>query len=373
MLYTLLSHSFSDSVFYKGGILMALVHGGDVEGYVRQFGAKPLDFSANVSPLGIPNGVRQAIISSLDHADGYPDPLCRRLCEAIAAHEGKEPEQVVCGNGAADIIFRLVQGLCPKTALLLAPTFAEYEQSLRLIGCEIRYHTLHPENNFRLTEDVLKEINPGTDVFFLCQPNNPTGQCCERPLLLEILERCRACQVTLVVDECFVDFLDEPKRYSLADQLEEYENLFILKAFTKIYAMAGVRLGYGLSGNAELLNLVRASGQPWPVSSLAQAAGVAALKETNYVARLKTLLSEEKPFLLKELTEAGVICLGSSANYIFVESPDPQMHTKLRQAGIMIRDCSNFDGLSAGYYRIAVRTHEDNRNLVDTIRTILRG
>ncbi len=352
---------------------MGLVHGGDVEGYLRQFGRSPLDFSANVSPLGLPDGVKQAVIASLQTADTYPDPLCRSLCEAIAAHEGKPPEQVVCGNGAADLIFRLVMGLDPKSALLLAPTFAEYEQALRVSGCKVHFFPLHPENGFCLTPEILDSITPSIDLFFLCQPNNPTGKLCERPLLLSILERCRACNVTLVMDECFVDFLDDPKRYSLSDQLEEYENLFLLKAFTKLYAMAGIRLGYGLCGNAALLNRIRTAGQPWAVSSMAQAAGIAALRETDYVAGLRGLIAREKPFLLHGLTHAGVTCLGSSANYIFFHSSDGQLHTKLWETGIMIRDCSNYAGLAAGYYRVAIRDHADNERLVSSIGKILRG
>lgn len=351
---------------------MALIHGGDVEGYVRQFGNRPLDFSANVSPLGLPKGVRQAVIASLDNADTYPDPLCRSLCEAIAVHEGKKPDQVVCGNGAADLIFRLVLGLHPSSALLLTPTFAEYEQALRASGCEVNYFHLHPENGFALTEEFLAAVNPSLDILFLCQPNNPTGRLCERPLLLSILERCRACNVILVMDECFVNFLDNPAEYSIADRLEEYENLFILKAFTKLYAMAGIRLGYGLCNNPLLLKRIKTAGQPWGVSSTAQAAGVAALQATDYVKSVKALLWQEKPFLISGLTDAGVTCLGSSANYIFFHSPDPQLHTKLWEVGIMIRDCSNYAGLSSGYYRIAIRTHKDNKQLVRAIKTIIR-
>ncbi|MBP1736184.1 MAG: L-threonine-O-3-phosphate decarboxylase [Oscillospiraceae bacterium] len=349
---------------------MPLIHGGDVEGFLRQFGQQPLDFSANVSPLGLPEGVRQAVTACLDSADAYPDPLCRSLCQAIAAHEDKLPEQVVCGNGAADLIYRLVCALRPKSALLPAPCFAEYEHALRLNDCEIVRYPLSPATGFALTEDFLNAITPPLDILFLCQPNNPTGLLCERPLLLSILERCRACGTTLVVDECFVEFLDQPEDYSLSDKLADYDRLFILKAFTKLYAMAGLRLGYGLCASPSLIARVWGSGQPWAVSSTAQAAGIAALRETEYVARVKRLLEQEKPYLLRELEGAGLTCLGSAANYIFFHSTDFLLHKKLREAGIMIRDCSNYAGLSPGYYRIAVRTHEENQQLISAIRSI---
>ncbi|NLV87294.1 MAG: aminotransferase class I/II-fold pyridoxal phosphate-dependent enzyme, partial [Clostridiales bacterium] len=283
---------------------MTHIHGGDTESYLREYGRKPLDFSANVSPLGLPEGVKKAVCKALEQAEAYPDPLCRNLCEAIGEKEDRPPAEVICGNGAADLIFRLIPAVKPKKALLPAPTFAEYEQALELFSCEIEYFYLKEENGFSLTDEILTAINGETDILFLCQPNNPTGALCEKPLLLEILKRCRETNTVLVMDECFTDFLDEPSRFSLSDKLSEYENLFILKAFTKFYAMAGLRLGYGLCANENLLKKVRSAGQPWAVSSLAQAGGIAALKEKEYEIRLKELLKKEKAYLSKGLSDA---------------------------------------------------------------------
>ena len=150
-----------------------LTHGGDWAGYRAEFGRDPLDFSANVSPLGLPQGVADAIAAALPHADRYPDPLCRALRAKLAVHEGVPVEHILCGNGAADLIFRLAWAAKPRTALVTAPTFAEYATALESAGCTVRRHFLKEENDFAVTDTILDAITPGVDMVFLCQPNNP--------------------------------------------------------------------------------------------------------------------------------------------------------------------------------------------------------
>lgn len=188
---------------------MELTHGGDWAGYAAQYGGMPLDFSANVSPLGLPQGVRQAVARALDGADRYPDPLCRALRKKLSGTLGVPPQSILCGNGAADLIFRLALAEKPKRALVTAPTFAEYEQALAVAGCTADRFFLREEEGFAVTEALLERIEPGLDILFLCEPNNPTGRTTPRALLLRILERCAACGTRLVVDECFNEFLDD--------------------------------------------------------------------------------------------------------------------------------------------------------------------
>lgn len=349
------------------------IHGGDVEGYLRQYGRIPLDFSANVSPLGVPAGVRSAILAAADGVDAYPDPQCRQLREALARYTGVGAEHILCGCGAADLIFRLAQGLRPKTALVTAPTFAEYEAALVSAGCQVRRFLLQEENSFALTEDILSAVADDLDVLFLCQPNNPTGMLCPRELLLRVLDACTEHGVVLAMDECFLDLTGESADYSLADQLESHPNLIIFKAFTKRYAMAGIRLGYALCYDQALLGKLRDAGQPWSVSSLAQAAGLAALGERFYVQRLESLISTEKAYLLAGLAALPVKVYGHAANYIFFSCDRHDLHLRLREHGILIRDCSNYEGLGAGYYRIAVRRREENVRLLEALDQVLKG
>jgi len=348
-------------------------HGGDLEGYRRKYGREPLDFSANVSPLGLPEGVARAAREAVGRSAAYPDPACRRLCEAISAHDGVPAEDILCGNGAAELIFRLAAALRPRRALLTAPCFYEYEAALTAAGCELEFHALRPENGFRLTPAILGQIRPGLSAVFLCQPNNPTGQAAKKPLLLEILRACRDCGTVLALDECFVPFLDDPAGGSLLEALGENENLVLLRAFTKLYAMPGLRLGYALSSGRTLLSAMRAAGQSWSVSVPAQEAGVAALQEADYVRRARALVGAEKPYLRAALTQAGAAVIGSDANYLFFRSPDTALCEKLAARGILLRDCGNFRGLGPGYCRAAVRCHADNRRLAEAVREVLNG
>ncbi len=349
---------------------MALIHGGDIAGFVEEYGYPPLDFSANVSPLGLPEGARQAIVQSLDRADAYPDPLCRALTEALAAHEGAESGHILCGSGAADLIFRLCYGLRPKTALVLAPTFAEYELALRAVGCEVRHHLLRREESFLLSPALLSEIKPELDVLFLCQPNNPTGQLCPPTLLAELAARCAQTGTLLVTDECFVDFLDEPEAAS-AKAFLPGGKLLILKAFTKLYAMAGLRLGYCLSTDTALLSAMREAGQPWSVSTPAMAAGLAALEDGDYLSRLRALVREERVFLANGLNRLGLTGISGSANFLFFHSDCPDFVRSMRVKGVLIRDCANYRGLGSGDCRIAVRGRAENLRLLTAMQAVL--
>ena len=349
-----------------------LTHGGDWAGYRAQYGHDALDFSANVSPLGLPQGVANAIAAALPHADRYPDPLCRALRAKLAPHEGIPAESILCGNGAADLIFRLVWAAKPRTALVTAPTFAEYAAALESAGCAVRRHFLQAEVDFAVTDSILSSITPEVDMVFLCQPNNPTGQLTPLPLVERILRRCEACGALLVVDECFRDFLEDCDGNSMKGWVEEFPNLLILRAFTKHFAMAGLRLGYCLCANPPLLERMAGLGQPWGVSVPAQIAGVAALSDTDYLRRTRELIAQERDYLKQQLGKLPVRVIGSQANYIFFHAPEDSerensLAAALEQDGILIRSCDNYYGMPKGYYRIAVRSHADNQKLVEAM------
>ena len=348
---------------------MQLVHGGDWAGYRAEFGRDALDFSANVSPLGLPEGVARAITAALPTADRYPDPLCRELRAKLALHEGVPTEQILCGNGAADLIFRLVWAKKPRRALVTAPTFAEYATALESVGCTVERFFLREQEDFAVTDAFCAAIRPGVDMVFLCQPNNPTGQLTPLALVEALLHRCEACGALLVVDECFLDFLPESEALS-AKKLLASPNLIILKAFTKLYGMAGVRLGYCLCSNIALLDKMQAAGQPWAVSSLAQAAGLAALDETAYVARVQVLIAQQRPILRDGLRALGLRVLDGSANYLLFQAPET-LGESLRPRGIVLRSCGNYPGLDGSWYRTAVRTAPENQQLLKVLQEVL--
>lgn len=350
---------------------MELIHGGDWAGYRASFGCDALDFSANVSPLGLPQGVALAINDALAQVSLYPDPLCRELCAALAAAESVPQEYILCGNGAAGLIYRYAIGAKPRRALITAPTFAEYEAALNTVGCEVKHYRLSEQNDFELTADFLNAIDNDIDVLFLCQPNNPTGRLIEPELLQRIIERCAQCGTRVLVDECFLDFLPRPDKFSAKGYLLSAPNLLVLKAFTKLYGMAGIRLGYALCADSALLERMRAAGQPWEVSSLAQVAGVAALRETEYVAQVCALIAQQRPKLEQGLRELGLRVVHGSANYILFRATEA-LGEKLMAKGVVLRSCTNYIGLDKAWYRTAVRTGPENKLLLDAIQEALQ-
>lgn len=350
---------------------MELVHGGDWAGYRARFGHDALDFSANVSPLGLPQGVADAIAAALPTADRYPDPLCRELRTALSQAEQLPEPWILCGNGAADLIYRLVWAFKPRRSLLPSPTFAEYAAALESVGCEVKRKTLHEADDFAVTEAFVQAVNQSIDLVFLCQPNNPTGQITPPELVQRLVRRCADCGAVLVVDECFLDFLQQRDALTAKPLLQAAPNLVILKAFTKLYAMAGVRLGYALCANTALLAKMQAAGQPWGVSSLAQAAGAAALREAAYADAVRALIADQRPRLAAGLRALGLQVIEGSANYLLFRAPET-LGAALQQRGICLRSCGNYPGLSAGWYRTAVRTAPENEQLLQTMREVLK-
>ncbi len=337
------------------------IHGGDVYRYKNA-----LDFSSNMNPLGTPESVIRAAAESISLISNYPDVRQEELISGIADWEGVPKEWIFCGNGAAEVIFTLVHALKPKKALLTAPTFAEYEQALRAENTEISFHDLKEGKGFLPDEDLLSDITEETDLVFLCNPNNPTGALVEPSLMDRILEKCRETDTFLVIDECFQDFISDPERYTRKEDLKTNQKLFLLKAFTKRYAMAGIRLGYGLTSNNMLLERMHDCVQPWNVSIPAQAGGVAALKETAYLEEGRNLVFEEQVYLKEGLKQLGFKVYDSKANYIFFHGPAGLVE-KAWESGILIRDCSNYRGLEEGYYRVAVRRREENEKLLKAL------
>lgn len=361
-------------------------HGGDV--YSRPV---TWDYSANISPLGVPEGVKRAAAESLENCDRYPDPECRLLRERLAVHHGLSGERILCGNGAADLIFQLAWAMRNRcetegrmraadgetaSALVLAPTFSEYEQAFGSAGFRIRRHLLRRERGFALEPAAwIRDLDDSVRTAFLCNPNNPTGFPILREDVLQMAAACRERGILLVVDECFCEFLEEPERCSVISDLNRFPNVFVLKAFTKLYAMAGLRLGYGLCEDAELIGLMGRVRQPWSVSAPAQAAGIAALKETEYVSRVRELIRKERPRLKADLERMGFQVYDSGANYLFFRDPADCGGTLAQRClarGLLIRSCANYHGLDSSFYRICVKTEEENRQMCRILEAVRR-
>ncbi len=347
--------------------MKSYVHGGDV---YRHPGV--LDFSANINPLGTPPGVIRAARDSMERICCYPDASKEELRKQLAGSLKVREDWLIFGNGAAELIFALTGAVKPGHALVFAPSFAEYEQALTASDCRIHRFFLEEEKGFVPGEALYQEIvrmADTLDLVFLCNPNNPTGVLMEPALLRKIADFCQEAGILLAVDECFLDFVRQPREHTLKELLKDHHRLFLLRAFTKTYAMAGLRLGYGICSDPGLLLQMEMRLQPWNVSIPAQEAGVAALGERAYVERARRLVFEESDFLREQLEQLGYRVYASQANYLFFKGEE-WLGQALLTENVMIRDCSNYPGLTGGYWRIAVKTHKENQRLLSAVRKV---
>ncbi len=348
-------------------------HGGNIYKKAKDLGIKEediLDFSANISPLGLPEHIKQAMIDSIDGTINYPDPECSKLREKIAEQDGVKPGWISCGNGGADLLYRIAFGLKPKKALLAVPAFVEYEEALTAAGTQLTYYNMAEDLTVR--EDYLRRITEDIDLLVLCNPNNPTGLLTQREFIREVIERAARVNAVLLLDECFLEICAREDEYTLRPWVSEYDNLIILKSFTKLYAIPGVRLGYIISGNEKIIERVNRAGQAWSVSHIAQCAGVAALENRDYKQKVIQTVQEELAFMKEQLGRLPIHLYDGNVNYLFFRTPGiTDLDKRLEKKGIMIRNCSNYVNLGNDYWRVAVRCHEDNERLLEAMREVL--
>ncbi len=344
-------------------------HGGTVHAVARLLGVPTgelLDFSASINPLGPPPGVRQAVMTAFDQVVHYPDPEATELRQALALRHALPPENLRVANGSTELIHLLPRLLPGRRALIVAPPFSEYAAALEGGGWEVQYFLLAPEDGFELSLTKLEErLADGFDLFVLANPGNPTGALVPPAKVTHVLELCRRFKTVPVVDEAFMDFCPEESAIPLL--LEGGEGI-ILRSLTKFFALPGLRLGYAVGATG----IIRRLGElipPWSVGTLAQAAGVAALADEEYRLRTLHLIAGERAFLASSLTTLpGVHPYPSAANYLLVRITSgacaAPLQEKLLHQGILIRDCGNFPALSPDFFRVAVRSREENQRLL---------
>lgn len=338
---------------------MSYFHGGDIYRNSVEY-----DFSVNINPLGMPKESIKAAQNGILLSEHYPDYKGEKLCNAIADKDGVRTEQIVLGNGAAELIYALCYAVRPKKGLLAVPCFQEYEEAVKRSGGIVDFYNLREDDNFRLGEDFIERITDDIDIIFICNPNNPTGNITDKELLEKIAVKCESTNTYFCIDECFLPFLLNENEITFKNRIDEFPHLIVLRAFTKIYAMAGLRLGYALSSNEKLLKNMRSTMQPWNTSIPAQMAGIEALKDSEYIEKTLRLISEEKKYLINELSNGLADKIyASAANYIFFKAEKNLKELLLKQK-ILIRSCGNYRNLTDDFYRIGVRTHSENQELI---------
>ena len=352
-------------------------HGGDV-----YRNAVDLDFSVNINPFGIPAGVKRALIEAIEVCTQYPDAQVEALRTAMAKKEAVPSDCLLFGNGASELFVAIIHAKKPKTVLIPVPSFSGYQSAASCEDCQVRYYYMKKENDFSLTDDFIHTLTAQTethnapDLIFLANPNNPTGSCIQPAILLQLLSLCEASNITLVIDECFLEFTTHTDE-SLVMKAVQSKHLIVVRAFTKIYGMPGVRLGY-LVASKENVQQLKKQLPEWNVSLLAQYAGVAALKETDFVKNTVVYVKKQREYLIEQLRALGLTVWAGEADYLLFQSDHdlyqnlyPDLYHALLKKKILIRDCSNYEGLEQGYYRIAVKKEEENKRLIQALKECL--
>lgn len=352
------------------------IHGGDIWQASRLRGETPeelCDFSASINPLGFPSTARKALLSAVKSIPPYPDPSSTALKEAIAGFHAVGIDEIVPANGSNEIISIIPRLLKSGPALIVEPAFSEYRKALQLSGIRVKSHLLREQDGFRLNSVRLKKAIEGCSAVYIANPSNPAGVLTLREDLLDIMSFAKKKGALVVIDEAFADFTG----VSVIPEAVRFGNVIVLKSMTKFYAMAGLRLGYGVGGK-KLIARLSALIPAWSVNTLASSAGVAALKDRAF--RKKTLewFETEREFLFSGLASlSGLAPFESSANYIMVKLKGGVDARELRCAlleknGIIIRELSAFPGLGLEFFRVAVLGRDDNKKLLAALRGFLK-
>jgi threonine-phosphate decarboxylase len=345
-------------------------HGGNVFAIARSLGVTPdklVDFSASINPLGMVPGVRDALAGSIDRLLHYPDKGAAELKERLAAYHGIDTNQIAVASGSTELIHLMPRVVGGKRGLIVAPAFAEYASALERSGWQTDYFTLTSGDSFTLSLPALQQkLAEGYDLLFVCNPANPTGALISKREIEAVIELCQMSGTFLVLDEAFIDFCEGE---SAKELMCKFPRGVLLRSMTKFFAIPGLRLGYAI-GAPGTIEAIASLQDPWSVNTAAQVAGIASLVDAGYCERTRAYIGSERDRLAAGL--AGLSWLRvfpSAANYLLVEiqngSGAAELRSRLMERGMLIRDCSNFQGLDGRFFRVAVRLREENDLLLE--------
>jgi len=345
-----------------------VIHGGKIP--VKNSDHNIIDFSSNITPLGIPNFVKLIIKKNLDKVQFYPDPKSENVISSLEKYTHLSKSNIIVGNGAIEILYNFCFAFLSKTTKVLihVPTFQEYETAVKLSNCKISYFkSLNLSTNI---DSFISQI-PKNGCIFLCNPNNPTGELLSKKELLSIIIVAKKLKTIVFIDECFIELVPKSNE-SLISYVKKYDNLFILRSLTKSFGLPGLRIGYAC-GSKEIIKILQKIKIPWSVNSLAQDAANAVIKNISHIKKSNIIIQKELKYLEDNISILnGFECISSSTNFILIKTKNDstKLQTKLLKNKILIRDCKNFRGLDNHYIRIAVKSHKDNVKLVKALEKI---
>ena len=341
-------------------------HGGDI--YNKNI---DLDFSVNLNPLGVSDEMLKAIFESLKRCTEYPDLNQSILRKNVAINERLEPENIYGGCGASELIPAIIRSVNPKKALVFTPCYTGYNGALESSGVQIVYRDTKKENEFELAVDDLDAITDDIDLIFLCDPVNPTGRNIDDDIIRNVIKKAKQVGAAVILDESFYLMSDkgERKPNSLSIKLlTEFDNLYILRSFTKLFSVPGIRAGIVISSKENINGIINQLPE-WnlPVTSEAVILkGYELTKDGKFLKETMESIKSGREYLKDNLKKFGLKVYETDSSYILFEGPE-NLKDCLLNKGILIRDCSDIVDLGSGYYRTAVKNSDENKRFISVI------
>ncbi|WP_232696511.1 threonine-phosphate decarboxylase CobD [Brevibacillus daliensis] len=356
-------------------------HGGDIWTAAETYQLNPdqlLDYSSNINPFGIPSRLLPELQKRMPEIVRYPDPSCRNLRKQLSKTLATNisPDHILVGNGGAECLHLAVTALAPEKVGIIYPSFSEYESISVQAGCQIVGIPTTAENNFLpKVDDLLLQVKH-VDMLFLGHPNNPTGNYLQPRELLQVAEACEEEQTYLCVDEAFIDFIADGDSLSLLPHITKFKHVLVFRSMTKMFAIAGLRLGYVVS-QPDVIEKLSRKQISWSVNHLAQIAGELLLEEHDFVEETKRYVKNERERItgiLRSISE--LICYPSEVNYLLLQLKtisSATLQEEMAKRGVLIRNCSMYPGLTDGFIRIAIKTKEENDIMIAVLMQALQA
>lgn len=356
-----------------------IFHGSDLEKIASHFHINQesiINFAVNVNPLGVSSTLKNTLSKKLDIISSYPDRNYISLRNILAKYCSSVPENIIVGNGSTELISLLISNIKAKSALLLGPTYSEYERELQLINCTLDEYRLSAIDDFQLhIEDLFQHLSNGFDFLIMCNPNNPTGKALTTNQLRQILDYCLSRNIFVMIDETYIEFSSDIETFSAVPLTANYTNLMVLRGVSKFFAAPGLRMGYGITRNKQLLEHLALHQNPWSLNSIAALAGEILFTDLEYINTSRDLITQERSNFYDFFnTCKHYKVFSSEANFILVQLCHPQMTANdffvhCIKNSLMIRNCDSFFENDGEFVRFCFMLPEDNAQLIKSFTT----
>ena len=352
------------------------LHGGNIYKLKREAGIEVIDYSANINPFGLSDKLKKGIVDNLCVLEKYPDPEYINMKKIIADYNKVEIDNIIVGNGATEIMFLYAKSLKPKKVLIISPTFAEYERALKSTNCHTEYFQLREDEDFILNISRLKKtLDKNYDLLVICNPNNPTGKFIKKEILDDLAKFCMTKDTKILLDEAFIEFVEGNLRESILEY--KNENVFIIRALTKFFAIPGLRLGYGITFDKKLKEKIDLSREPWSINAIAELATKILLEDDEYIEKSENWIRIEKEYMYKKLSNIeGIKTYKTETNFILVKLINgmkvEEFRNKMILLGVLVRNASNFNYLDDTYFRLAIKDRINNTKILGCIEDAIK-